>query len=39
MCFYYKENVCDFVVIEMMDFFLDWCDIFVKRVDKKKVNV
>lgn len=38
MCLYYKENARDFAAIEMMDSFLDWCDIPVKRADKKKVN-
>lgn len=38
MCLYYKENACDFEAIEMMDFILDWCDIPVRRDDKKRVN-
>lgn len=37
--FIIREKVCDFVVIELMDFFLDGCDVIVRRDDKKKVNV
>lgn len=33
-----KENDCDFAAIEIMDSFLDECDVTVRRDDKKKVN-
>lgn len=33
-----KENACDFAAIEMMDSFIDGCDLPVRRDDKKKVN-
>lgn len=33
-----KENACDFAAIEMMDSFIDGCDVPVRRDDKKKVN-
>lgn len=37
--FIIREKVCDFVVIELLDFFLDVCDVIVWREDKRKVNV
>lgn len=33
------EKVCDFVVIEIEEFFLDKCDLVFRRDDGKKVNV
>lgn len=33
-----REKACDFAAIEMMDSFLDGCDVTVRREDKKKVN-
>lgn len=37
--FIIREKVCDFVVIELKDFFLDVCDVIVRRDDDEKVNV
>lgn len=34
-----REKVCDFVVIEIKEFFLDKCDLIFRRDDGKKVNV
>lgn len=33
-----REKACDFAAIELMDSFLDGCDVTVRRDDKKKVN-
>lgn len=33
-----REKACDFAAIELMDTFLDGCDVTVRRDDKKKVN-
>lgn len=34
-----RENLCDFVVIKIVDFFVDECDVVIRRDDKKRVNV
>lgn len=40
MCvFIIRDKFCDFVVIEIKEFFLDKCDIVFRRDDKKRVNV
>lgn len=33
-----REKACDFAAIELLDSFLDVCDVTVRREDKRKVN-
>lgn len=37
--FIIMKKVCDFVVIELNGFFLEGCDVIIRRDDNKKVNV
>lgn len=37
--FIIRDRGCDFVVIEIKEFYLDLCDVVFRRDDKKKINV
>lgn len=37
--FIIRDKGCDFVVIEIKEFYLDFCDVVFRRDDKRKINV
>lgn len=37
--FIIRDSFCDFVVIEINEFFLNNCEVFLRREDEKKISV